>query len=323
VLKDAYAMFKDPFIKTFALTAGVFNRPFGFEVPYSSSQRESPERARWEQTIFPGERDLGAMLTFNPPGTSRFSWIKVNAGMFCGNGINPDFDKRKDFIGQISFSKSAAHEKIKWGAGISYYNGGVYQGDKFVYKMNTLADGSKGFTVDSSSSNKGKEAHRDYYGADAQFSVDWLFGITTLRAEYVMGVQPSGAGTSSSFSTGTAPTTDTYIRKFTGFDAYFIQNIWHSKNDILVKYDGYDPNTEISATNIKSTYTSEGVNKNTKLSSTDIKYNTLGFGYIYHWNQNVKITAYYALVQNEKTALTGFDKDLKDNVFTLRIQYKF
>jgi hypothetical protein len=102
-----------------------------------------------------------------------------------------------------------------------------------------------------------------------------------------------------------------------------VQNIWHSKNDILIKYDWYDPNTEISGTNIKSTYTSEGVNKNTKLSSTDIKYTTLGFGYIYHWNQNIKITAYYAFVQNEKTGLTGFANDLKDNVFTLRVQYKF
>jgi phosphate-selective porin len=322
-LKDAYALLKDPFLHAFGLTVGVFNRPFGFEVPYSSSLRESPERARWEQTIFPGERDLGAMITFNPPSTSRFNWIKVNAGLFCGNGINSETDKRKDFIGQISLNRSAWGEKIKWGVGVSYYNGGVYQGNKFKYTLNTLADGSTGFTVDSTDSNKGKYAHRDYYGADVQFSIDWPAGITTLRGEFVTGAQPAGPILSSSPNAGVIVPTDTYMRPFMGYNAYFIQNIAHSKHDILVKYDSYDPNTEVSGMQIASKYTDGGVQKNTKLSAADIKYDTWGFGYIFHWDQNIKITAYYAMVKNEKTALTNYENDLKDNVFTLRVQYKF
>jgi hypothetical protein len=65
-LKDAYISMKDPWLRTFGLTGGVFDRPFGFEISYSSSMRESPERSRLFQTIFPGERDLGAKIEITP-----------------------------------------------------------------------------------------------------------------------------------------------------------------------------------------------------------------------------------------------------------------
>jgi len=65
-LKDAYVSIKDPWLRTFGLTGGVFDRPFGFEISYSSSMRESPERSRLFQTLFPGERDLGAKIEIKP-----------------------------------------------------------------------------------------------------------------------------------------------------------------------------------------------------------------------------------------------------------------
>jgi hypothetical protein len=33
--------------------------------------------------------------------------------------------------------------------------------------------------------------------------------------------------------------------------------------------------------------------------------------------------AFYEFVKNENTAIKGFTQDLKDNVFTLRAQFKF
>ena len=59
------------------------------------------------------------------------------------------------------------------------------------------------------------------------------------------------------------------------------------------------------------------------LSAADVKYSTLGLGLVYKWDNNVKITAYYAMVQNENTLLKGYTHDTPDNVFTLRVQYKF
>ncbi|HNW54102.1 MAG TPA: hypothetical protein PKN21_07520, partial [Bacteroidales bacterium] len=97
-LKDAYVAVKDPWAQFVTVTAGLFNRPFGYEISYSSSSRETPERARIFQNLFPCERDLGAMLTLQQKKGSRFDWIKLDAGLFTGNGINPEFDSKKDFI---------------------------------------------------------------------------------------------------------------------------------------------------------------------------------------------------------------------------------
>ena len=129
-IKDAYLAFTEPWIQALTVTGGVFNRPFGFEVPFSSSSLESPERARFNQTLFPGEEDLGASLTFQMPKASPWSFIKIEAGLFAGNGINPEFDKKKDFIGRIGIQKTIFNEQVKYGIGVSHYNGGVYQGTK-------------------------------------------------------------------------------------------------------------------------------------------------------------------------------------------------
>jgi outer membrane murein-binding lipoprotein Lpp len=322
-LKDAYVNFKDPWLQMFQLQAGVFNRPFGFEIAYSSSSREAPERARITQTLFPGERDLGAMLTIQPRKESRFNWIRANLALISGNAVAPEIDSRKDFVGQIGINKITPNQKFKYAIGVSYYNGGYFQETKKVWTMQTLSDGmTKGFVVDSTDSNKGKYAKREYYGADAQFSLDWLIGVTTLRSEYLFGTQPGTSSSNVSPNNRTIPnpgTSDTYVRNFTGGYVYFIQNILQSRHEIVVKYDWLDPNTKISGTEIASKVNT----LTTKLGAADINYTTWGFGYNVRLNPNTKLMAYYEIVKNENTGTSGYTKDAKDNVFTLRVQFKF
>jgi len=50
----------------FAFTAGLFARPFGYEVNLSSAYRETPERGRMSQTLMPTERDIGVMISYDP-----------------------------------------------------------------------------------------------------------------------------------------------------------------------------------------------------------------------------------------------------------------
>lgn len=57
--------------------------------------------------------------------------------------------------------------------------------------------------------------------------------------------------------------------------------------------------------------------------AADIKYSTLGIGYVYYMTENAKLMLYYARVWNEKTSLPGYTTDLKDNVFTCRLQFRF
>ena len=54
--RDLYIGIKDPWTKRCQLMAGVFNRPFGHEIGYSTSGLESPERATIIQYFFPDER---------------------------------------------------------------------------------------------------------------------------------------------------------------------------------------------------------------------------------------------------------------------------
>ena len=328
-IKEMYYKFTEPWLKTFSLSVGNMNRPFGYEIGYSSSNIESPERGRMSQILFPNEYDMGAMLTVQAPNTSIFNFIKINAGMYNGTSSGyPEYDSKKDFIGQIVLSKSIK-EKLKLSGGFSYYNGGWRAGTLNVYKMSTDTKASDGATTVSQKafqlnaiSSLNNFVKREDFGAEAQVSYESPIGITTLRGEYIWGTNPGVAQVQNS--------SDIYIRKFNGAYLYFIQNILKSKNDIVVKYDWYDPNTDVAAGDYgKSTLKySTGFKA---IGASDIKYTTIGIGWVYHWDQNLKITAYYDLVRNEKNANLsttlvngeGLDKDLKDDVFTLRIQYKF
>lgn len=128
--KDAYLSIKEPWSKTNTLRIGVFDRPFGNEINYSSSRRESPERSTVFQTLFPEERDLGAMITLQAAKTSPLNIFKLEAGLFAGNGIKQETDNRKDFIGHLSVAKVL--KNIQLGGGVSYYNGGVGLGLSIV-----------------------------------------------------------------------------------------------------------------------------------------------------------------------------------------------
>ena len=309
-IKDAYGKITEQKLKAFSLTAGIFNRPFGFEVPYSSGNLETPERARMIQALFPGERDLGAMITWRPNESSSLHPLKIEGGMFNGTGnINNDFDSQKDFIGNIHWSQTSASEKQEFAFGVSYYHGGWSNGTKYLY----TSDGDAGFKLDSSDANLNAINKREYMGADAQYTVHTGLGITTLRAEVISGTQP---GTKGSASSPVLPQlTDTYQRKFNGAYFYFVQGLGHTRHQVVVKYDWYDPNTDV---------TGDQIGLKTGTGATDIKYTTLGLGWIYHWNLNVKAMLYYDMVTNETSRnLAGFTNDLEDNVLTLRVQFKF
>jgi hypothetical protein len=187
-----------------------------------------------------------------------------------------------------------------------------------------LSEGSvMAFTVDSTGSAVGDRLRRQYYGADAQVSIDFPFGLTQLRGEFIMGTQPGVAASSTSPA---AQPADAYIRNFNGGYVYWVQNILQSRFQTIVKYDFYDPNTAVSGNDIGVKISG----KNKATNAADIKYSTLGLGLVYKWNSQVRITAYYDYVMNETTTaiinpstLKDLSADRHDNIFTLRVQYKF
>ena len=322
-IKDAYVKITEPWTKAFSLQAGVFDRPYGFEISYSSSMRESPERSRLFQTIFPDEREVGAKLTFQPPKGSTFNFLKIEGGMFNGSGPKAvDFDYQKDFIGKIRIDRTTKNQKINYGLGVSYYDGGWRQGTTKAYNMGNDSLGLSSYLQHKDTANYGAIAKRQYMGGDFQMTIDWIPGMTTLRSEFIQGQQPGTSSTS--VSPSAQPATDTYIRNFNGGYVYFLQNIWTSKYQLVVKYDWYDPNTDVIGDDIGKSVTAPSGETFAKTGKQDIAYTTLGLGLVYRWDTNVKFTAYYDMVTNETSKnLSGYTKDIKDNVFTLRLQYKF
>lgn len=325
--KDAYLSFMEPWTKSFGFQMGIFDRPFGYEISWSSSNRESPERSRLFQTLFPGERELGAKLFYTPP-SGPLSMFHADLGIFNGSGPTAnEYDNYKDVIGRVGVNLPFTEANAELDFDVSGYFGNVRNNSKFVYTAGDIAAG-KGFVVDSAAANQSAGVQRQYIGFDAQFYYDIpSIGGAILRGEYVFGKQPGAAGaTNSTVSPSAQPAGALYKREFAGWYIHYIQNVG-SHDQIEVKYDVYDPNTKVGASDFTNTNTSGAAG----LSATDMKFSTLGFGLVHHWDDNVKIILYYEIVQNEKLSnittsnhpLLAYANDVPDNVLTFRVQYKF
>ncbi len=316
-IRDVWGRLFENKYQLFAFSTGMFARPIGYEVNLSSSDRESPERGRMSQTLMKSERDLGAMLTFEPRKKNhKLRYLKMDLGLFNGQGINAtgDFDNTKDMMARIALKPYPVGKKFIISSGVSFLNGGLLQNTKYKYKTAEDAGKTK-VMVDSSFTNIGAVSPRKYYGADLQVKFRNRKGFTELRGEYLAGTQ---TGTASNSETPIALVTANdgfHIRQFNGAYFYFLQHLFSEQHQLVVKYDWYDPNSKAKGMEI-------GV-PGSNLSAANIKYSTLNIGYVNYITENVKLLLYYAIVKNEKTQLTGYTKDIKDNVFTCRLQFRF
>ncbi|MEJ2882936.1 porin [Pedobacter sp. GR22-6] len=315
-LMDAFIQFHQENSKDLLFTAGLFNRPFGYSIVYSSGYRDFPERARVFQTLMPRERDLGAMISYRPHKIAKFLTAEIAAINGSGHAAR-DYDSKKDIVGNLAFKfDSLANKKLHIGFGGSFYRGSVrsdtesfYSLEGNVYKKNTSPD------------NVNWYAKRNYFGANLQLQYDNSFGATSLKMEYIGGTQPGVAASSSitgpvaSTSFSAQPATDLYLRSFAGYYLWLTQKIAKTKLTALVGYDVYDPNKDIHEHEIGA------ANSNT--TAGDIKFSTLGYGLTYLINSRLKLTVYNEHVVNDPTLLPQYIDDLKDDVFTTRLQYRW
>ena len=337
VFKDAYLSVKDPWFGTMAVKAGIFDRPFGHEISYSSSTRESPERSRIFQTLFPDERDVGAMVTLQAPKTSPYNFLKLEGGMFVGSGIKPQFDNHFDFIGHLSATKT--FDNISIGGGVSAYIGGQLMYDGWEAATDSTPGRIKPVPLYEMKDNKwevkeadnyGKLAQRQYIGIDFQCSMfNEGIGFTAIRGEFITGTNP-GSSSSITLNPTALLTGARYLRNISGGYIIFTQDIPTLPFTLVAKYDWYNPNADISGNDIGASGSSTG--------TQDIALNNIGVGLIWYINANLRLTAYYDIVGHETTTeiksgdainpatgliVHGWDKQRDMNVFTLRLQYKF
>ncbi len=332
-LKDAEIELDEPWLKTFSLIFGVQDRPFGYEIGYSSSSIETPERSRFEQAYFNGEKDLGLELVMNPGSDmGLLQYINLKAGAFTGMGGNVDeVDGDMDFIGRLGFKAPITEINMELDGGLSLYKGSVRNNSDTTFNW-----GDTSFTR--TLGHRLEQVDRTVYGVDAQLYYDIpVIGGTSLRFEYEWGTVPGTSGSGSPYvpTTQIGPNTGSAIgapvlwnRNISGWYVTWVQNLG-SQLQGVVRYDVIDPNTDVSGSGIGKAGTGTGV--------ADVAFSTIGFGGIYHWSGNLKFVAYYDIVTNENANFPAFtdaaktkanplavwNSDLNDNVFTFRAQVKF
>lgn len=298
--------------KLFSMTTGMFARPFGFELNMSSADRESPERGRMSQILMRTERDLGVMFSLDARRPDHpLRQFKLDAGFFNGQGLQSttDFDNRKDFISRLSLKPwTISKSGMKLSGSVSWLHGAILQNTPYVART---YQGRVG--LDSTKANQGKYGPRHYYGADLQWTIPTKMGKTQLRAEIIRGTQTSTDSTSETPTKLLTGREVHYRRDFQGAYFYFLQDLFSPKHQLGVKLDWYDPNTAVRGEQIAGA----------GLTAADIRFTTLGMGYTYYINEHIKLTLWYDRVWNERTRLPGFTRDVSDNVFTTRLQFRF
>jgi len=320
-IRDFWGRYYENKWKLFSFSMGIMGRPFGYELQLSSSTRESPERGRMSQTLMKTERDLGALISINKrSSTNIMKKIQLDVGLYNGQGLSGpgEFDNVKDIVSRLSIKPMGIGKLQQWSiqGGISSIYGGIENRSPYLYETVNIA-GQIRMSSDSIVGNVGKKAPRIYGGIDAEIASKSLKWKTQLRAEYIFGRQSSTKY--SSYTPGSYPVSGgisqpLYIRSFNGAYFYLIQNIMSAKNQLVLKYDWYDPNTKIEG---------KGILENSGFTDADIMFATVGVGLIHQVNRNLKLMAYYSHPMNESSGITNYTSDIDDDIFTLRTQFMF
>jgi hypothetical protein len=308
-LKDAYVNITDPWTKYFNLTLGQFNRPV-YEVEYSSSQRESMERSKVCLTLYPNERDLGGMISFEPEDLFKLQFAAFNNTFLSSVAqTQPNFENEPVYF-MTRITKELAIPDLGLGIDIGAHArfGNIVSNTDKVYKseQNTTDGGKK--VYDSTSYKRGDKIGRNWFGVEAQIYWDFLGG-TKILGEFFTGTNADQEGTAGKSTIG-APIR---LRNFNGYYVMLVKNL-PADFQVAVKYDAYDPNTKIDNSIISK--------------AADLSYNDLGFGLHSYYFQNVRLSLWYDIIKNQtidKNTINGgaFVTSAPQNLFTFRAQYKF
>ena len=292
-IKDAYAVVNIPILKGWALWAGQMNRP-NYEVEYSSSQREVMERSRVIRAIYPGEREIGVKLEYtgiNIP--LKFQFMVMNGNFTHSQAV--DADTKKDLMTRLVYSVKMPEAGVGIDFGLNgYYGGSIVKSNPFVSTINPLI-------VDSVA--LGTYLEKNWIGGEVQVYADVLGGMA-VKAEYMAGVNNYASLTGLSATIAQKLADPNKVRNFSGYYIYLIKNIG-AKNQIVGRYDYYDPNTKTSGD---------------ASTATELAFKTWTFAFQHYLNDNIRLSLQYEMPANETNSTTD---DLKDNVLTLRIQAKF
>jgi phosphate-selective porin len=292
-LKDAYTVVNLPKLKNLTLWMGQMNRP-NYDVEYSSSSRELLERAKVTTTIYPGEREIGAKLEYIGIKVPVMLQVMMMNGNFTGTQAK-DVDSRKDVLARFVYSVKLPAEGVGIDFGANHYFGSN------LAKTNQYVKNSNG-TLDSLN-NVWRYLDKHWTGGEIRIYADVLGGLS-IKGEYVAGLNSVASTVASTATMAQKKASPNLYNNFAGYYLTLVKNIG-AKNQAVVRYDYYDPNTKLSG----------------DAAGSSLYYKTWAFAWQYYLNDFIRITAQYTMPKNETNASNP--SDYKDNLFTIRVQAKF
>jgi len=292
-LKDAYTVVNLPKLKNVTLWVGQMNRP-NYDVEYSSSSRELLERARVTTTIYPGEREIGAKLEYTGIKVPVLLQVMMMNGNFTGTQAK-DVDSRKDVMARAVYSVKLPAAGVGIDFGANHYFGNN------LAKTNQYVKNSDG-TLDSLN-NVWRYLDKHWTGGEIRIYADVLGGMS-IKGEYVAGINSVASTIATTSTNAQKKASPNLYNNFAGYYLTLVKNIG-AKNQAVVRYDYYDPNTKLSG----------------DAANGALYYKTWAVAWQYYLNDNIRITAQYTMPKNETNASNP--ADYKDNLFTIRVQAKF
>lgn len=303
--------------KVAGITTGVFYKPYGYMMQRSASIRIQPELSRISQTLMPSDIGLGAYATFTGKNNTFMNQFKLDLGILTEDEFMNGSKQLRNFIGRLEFAQPIGENTIV-GAEMTVYAGGVKGHGAYTFDNRT-----KQFVFNNIPETESKTYGRNYYDAGLRYETKTGWGDTKLFGEFMWGSQPGYQKTSQT-SNGANNDATIFNRKYLGGYIYFQQQIAATPLSFAAQFDYYDPNRQLTGKDIDKNYQT---NPNPEISGGigDMAYTTLGLGLSYKFCKDIMaVSAWYDFVWNEKCdVLPAYRTNIKDNVFTLRLQCAF
>lgn len=244
------------------LLAGQQPLPLGYELERSSGEREMPERALYNRTMFAGERGRGVFMRY---------------------GLSNNSFAHFGFWNSLSFQdpqQTSANTFANVGSTLAWHAGWRYYTLQYEFGIAGFFGKRPGFTFNDPGNNNQptqvRPADREFIYVDAT-ALDFLTEGLTLRGELMLG--KDRVPTTRTVSGVTVPR----FTRPTNILGYQLQATYrlNYRNFFTVRYDVFDPDT----------------NRRSRRDSTS----TLGFAYSYFINPNAKLTVSYEIPDEEGT----------------------
>jgi hypothetical protein len=231
-----------------ALTLGLFDIPFGFELVDSAKWRYFMERSLISQSLFPSEPDMGVKLS-GALGFVRYSLALVNGEPLDGRPgrYSSDPNAAKDLVGRFGVDVHAT-ENLRISGGTSFLNGkGFHPGQDATKDTIVWRDINENGQVDTGelvgapgvAATPSQNFRRWAFGADLQIALTTLLGRTVVYGEAYVASNLDRA-----LFVADPVLTQIDVREV-GFYAAFIQEI-ATYGVVGFRYDQYDPNADSS-----------------------------------------------------------------------------